>query len=1052
MLEAARRRGSRRRACSSSGDRAAPTARAAAARRRRRPRVDVYAVAPGARRPGRRGHRGERRATSELCGVLGSRWTPRRARRAPARRRASRRCSAPSSPARDGARASAWLVPWPSAGPRGAVCPLPGTFILHSRRLPALPAGAYTLQRRAGRNAPRCRTSTRSTLHLEVTAPRFALPPDQILSTYPPNRGGRRVLHPPATDRPAPPDAAVGAASRGQRSTPTCHGSPSFCSPTARASSRRACRSRECITPGVASCRPQRRRCVGDCLTVSNRIIAGVFPHLDELGAAGARARGRPDRHRAGPRRRRRLARGRRRQPAAAARPSLQRLPDLAREPGSAPLRGRPPARRHDTAPSTAPRFREQPFIDLPGARALVVHLRRRGRLPVADAGARRRDARHRCRAPAGPRGAKPPPPPRRRTRRRCSPPGTSPSTTRRATASPRRALVPRAALPRPGTRDAARRRTACCRSCTPPTRRGASAPTGGRTSRSPPPSRSAGCSRWPSRASSPRCCCGARGARAVAQRGAARGRARARGARRPRTWAGFAARAGLRLLVGLGADGARRLGPGAARVARTRRCRWTTVDDRATGAASSRRASALATRGSCDAAWRRAPGADADVAGAPLRTAVARWPRPAGAAATGATCCDAAATTDRRRSSSRTRSCVAAAAAVRPAGRRGRGDPARRAAAAGGADVAGPRAAARGRAVPAPRRPTRSCCRRSRSGSSTSTASGPTRSFRARCRSAPSRRSTASSSQALHAAIRDEVDAEERRVRMVGGEDVGRGAGRRDQRLPAALPRRVRAGRRCTCAAYSRTSLPDDADIPFNDAAADAAAAAGAPRAGGAAVPVRRHPDGRAHRGAAAGRAVRRRPRRGRHRDGAPAQRHRRQVRRAAPRPAAAGHRAGAVPEHRHGAPGVDPRRRSRRPASRPADGAIADARRSASTSTPASPAPRSRWRCCSSRSGRCSAPAARRIAAIADAEFAPSIADPDADSEPAEIRPTDASEEGRHHDDDLPARPPLSPAPRSRPSAAGHAVLVPIDVQALWSVAAGTGQQRCRPRRRSP
>jgi hypothetical protein len=70
---------------------------------------------------------------------------------------------------------------------------------------------------------------------------------------------------------------------------------------------------------------------------------------------------------------------------------------------------------------------------------------------------------------------------------------------------------------------------------------------------------------------------------------------------------------------------------------------------------------------------------------------------------------------------------------------------------------------------------------------------------------------------QALHARIREEVDTEERRVRMVGGEDVGRGeAGAISGFLLRS--RAVSGWPALHVRAYREEVLPDDAQIPEDD------------------------------------------------------------------------------------------------------------------------------------------------------------------------------------------------------------------------------------------
>lgn len=61
--------------------------------------------------------------------------------------------------------------------------PKPGHFILHSRAVPPLEAGDYTLQ---GAQEVVGGPTQPYTGHLRISSPRYRLPPDQMLSTYPP--------------------------------------------------------------------------------------------------------------------------------------------------------------------------------------------------------------------------------------------------------------------------------------------------------------------------------------------------------------------------------------------------------------------------------------------------------------------------------------------------------------------------------------------------------------------------------------------------------------------------------------------------------------------------------------------------------------------------------------------------------------------------------------------------------------------------------------------------------------------------------------------------
>ena len=126
----------------------------------------------------------------------------------------------------------------------------------------------------------------------------------------------------------------------------------------------------------------------------------------------------------------------------------------------------------------------------LPGARALVVHDQRGRDVRDADAGPRRRPARHRARSRAAGRRRR-----RRPAAPRSSRPGTSASATARAAATPARAWYRGPLVPHPDRRATSRRRRPAAASPTPPTSCAASCPTAARTSSSPPRSRSAACS-----------------------------------------------------------------------------------------------------------------------------------------------------------------------------------------------------------------------------------------------------------------------------------------------------------------------------------------------------------------------------------------------------------------------------------------------------------------------------------------------------------------------------------------------------------------------------
>ena len=92
--------------------------------------------------------------------------------------------------------------------------PTPGHFVLHSRAEPPLAAGDYVLrgtqQVAGGPTAP-------YEGHVRITSPRYRMPPDQILSTFPPANAEGAFELAAAADRPPASHAAVGARPRDAR-------------------------------------------------------------------------------------------------------------------------------------------------------------------------------------------------------------------------------------------------------------------------------------------------------------------------------------------------------------------------------------------------------------------------------------------------------------------------------------------------------------------------------------------------------------------------------------------------------------------------------------------------------------------------------------------------------------------------------------------------------------------------------------------------------------------------------------------------------------------
>ena len=311
-----------------------------------------------------------------------------------------------------------------------------GQFVLHSKANPPLKAGDYVLQ---GRQAIAGGQTEPYDGHVRVTAPRYALPADQLLSTFPPaNSEGayeNRLPQVVLKRRTLPWERAP---KLGEDDTPwlalvvIAEGEGTLSGDTPIA---------QCVTPGVALDRAQRRRHRDLPVGLADRRQQGL-PHRGRPAAALPRARGRRPRHRAGQRRRRRLPGRGHGQPPAAVRPHRRQARPL---PG-VPHQHRGPARR----PAQADRRLRRA---VPGHRARL-------RRPLRGGG--RRAGRHRplCDGRRGRRGP---------VRRRSAPPAAGtprrgrcrPRTATRGGSPPSRRRPPRA---RPPPRSGRRRRPASSR------------------------------------------------------------------------------------------------------------------------------------------------------------------------------------------------------------------------------------------------------------------------------------------------------------------------------------------------------------------------------------------------------------------------------------------------------------------------------------------------------------------------------------------------------------------------------------------------------------
>jgi hypothetical protein len=155
--------------------------------------------------------------------------------------------------------------------------PKPGFFILHSAAIPPLVAGDYRLQGTqevaGGPTAP-------YTGHVRITSPRFALPPDQMLSIFPPanSEGAYEARLPQVVlrRRTLPWERALDAANR---RTPWLalvviaegEGQLSGDTPV-----------KDCVTPGVTLTGPNDVD-TGIYLAVSQTVVNKVFPTAEDL-------------------------------------------------------------------------------------------------------------------------------------------------------------------------------------------------------------------------------------------------------------------------------------------------------------------------------------------------------------------------------------------------------------------------------------------------------------------------------------------------------------------------------------------------------------------------------------------------------------------------------------------------------------------------------------------------------------------------------------------------------------------------------------------------
>ena len=159
--------------------------------------------------------------------------------------------------------------------------PRTGFFTLHNNAIPDLPAGPYTLGAEQVLTAPGA-TPQRLDVHLEVTAPRFALPRDQILSTFPPNQAegdfSSRLAQIVLRRRTIPwersADGGLGRSDLPWLSLVVLADAEGEFRPSRPIA--------ECVTPGV-SLQGRNDVAVGDAIAVTRRVVQQVFPTKEEL-------------------------------------------------------------------------------------------------------------------------------------------------------------------------------------------------------------------------------------------------------------------------------------------------------------------------------------------------------------------------------------------------------------------------------------------------------------------------------------------------------------------------------------------------------------------------------------------------------------------------------------------------------------------------------------------------------------------------------------------------------------------------------------------------
>lgn len=158
----------------------------------------------------------------------------------------------------------------------------PGHFVLHSHAVPDLPPGSYTIHVKQDISAPGATPETLDS-HLQVTAPRFALPADQLLSTFPPNQGqgsfSTRLPQVVLKRRTLPWEREVMPGAGLPRQTPWL---ALVVLADAECQFKGGVPAAQCVSPGVTLAGPADTE-VGDCIVVTQDVVDQVFPAKSEL-------------------------------------------------------------------------------------------------------------------------------------------------------------------------------------------------------------------------------------------------------------------------------------------------------------------------------------------------------------------------------------------------------------------------------------------------------------------------------------------------------------------------------------------------------------------------------------------------------------------------------------------------------------------------------------------------------------------------------------------------------------------------------------------------